>query len=325
MSERTVNESIESQSQTNRTAPDKDYLASLQGYLQGDGEFALHRAYEIGRLALAAGAGPLAITRTHHVSVETLLLQSSSTQEHKRILNAAAEFFAECIAPYEMAYAAFRETNIVLRHFNEVLEQESKRIARALHEEAGQLLVAVYIALENAAKEMPAARTHITKVVELLDQIEVQLRRLSHELSPAMLNDLGLVPALRYLAEGLSLRFSLQISIEDAPQERLPRTIESALYRIVQESLNNVVRHSQATGVSIRFQLESSAICCSIRDNGIGFDLGSVHTRKGERGFGLSGIRERVSMLGGALQINSAIGSGTALVVRVPIENSVEN
>jgi signal transduction histidine kinase len=325
MNTSTVKQNIESNGQANRTTPEEEYLSSLQGYLQGDGEFALHRAYEIGRAALAAGVGPLAITRIHHVSVEAMLLQSSSTQEHKRILNAAANFFAECISPYEMTYTAFRETNVVLRHFNEVLEQEAKRIAHALHNEAGQLLVAVYIALENMAQEMPAARTHITKVAELLDQIEVQLRRLSHELTPAMLNDLGLGPALQYLVEGLSQRFPLQIAIHDAPRERLPRSIESALYRIVQESLNNVVRHSQATEVSIRFQLESSAICCSIRDNGIGFDLGAVQKRKGERGFGLSGIRERARVLGGTVQINPAIGSGTELVVCVPIEKSAEN
>jgi signal transduction histidine kinase len=320
-----VKGSSESHGPTNRPAPNDDYLSSLQGYLQGHGEIALHRAYEIGRAALAAGIGPLAITRIHHVSVEALLLQSSSTQEHNRILNAAADFFAECISPYEMTYTGFREANIVLRHFNEVLEQEAKRIAHALHNEAGQLLVAVYIALENMSHEMPAARPSIANVVELLDQIEVQLRRLSHELAPALLSDLGLDPALRYLAEGLSQRFPLQIAIEGSPQGRLPRRIESVLYRITQESLNNTIKHSQATEVLIRFQREPGAICCTIRDNGVGFDVNSVQTRTGERGFGLSGIRERVSAVGGAVQINSAIGSGTEIVVRVPIENPVDS
>ncbi len=325
MTESVMKTNAESDLEAKRTVRDQEYLSSLQRYLQGDGEFALHRAYDIGRSALAAGVGPLAITQIHHVSLQALLLQSASPQEHKRILNAAAEFFAECIAPYEMTYTAFRETNLVLRHFNEVLEQEAKRISHALHDEAGQLLVAVYIALENTARELPAARTHIAKVAELLDQIEVQLRRLAHELTPAMLNDLGLVPALQYLAEGLTQRFSLQIEIQNAPQERLPRDIESTLYRIVQESLNNVVRHSQATVASIQFQREPAAICCSIRDNGIGFDVNAVQKRNGERGFGLSGIRERVRVLSGTVQINPVVGSGTEVVVRVPLDNSVEN
>jgi len=201
-----------------------------------------------------------------------------------------------------------------------VLEQEAKRIANALHDEAGQLLVAVYIALQNLSDEMPAVQPHVLKVTELLDQIESQLRRLSHELSPAILNDLGLVPALRYLFEGLAQRSGLQISIDAVPEQRLPRRVETTLYHVAKEALHNVIKHAQATTVSIRFQRTAGAVGCSIRDNGKGFDPASVGARQTEQGFGLIGMRERLSVVGGHLQINSTGGHGTELAISIPAE-----
>jgi chemotaxis family two-component system sensor kinase Cph1 len=219
-----------------------------------------------------------------------------------------------------MTYGGFREANTALRHFNEVLEQEAKRIANALHDEAGQLLVAVYIALQDLCNQVPAVQPQVLKVTQLLDQIEVQLRRLSHELMPALLSDLGLVPALRYLFEGLAQRSQLQISIEAVPEQRLPRRVEATLYHVAKEALHNVVKHARATAVWIRFQRKADSICCCIRDNGTGFDPASIADRQGEQGFGLIGMRERLSVVGGSMQINSG-GQGTELVLIIPMEN----
>jgi signal transduction histidine kinase len=295
------------------------YPASLRNYLGGGGEAALQRAYQIGRMALDAGVGMVTIADIHHASLQALL-QDVPIDERNRILTGAAHFFAECISPYEMTYGGFREANTALRHFNEVLEQEAKRIAKALHEEAGQLLVAVYIALQNLSEEIPAARPHTLKVQQLLDQIEIQLRRLSHELTPVLLSDLGLAPALRYLCEGLAQRSQLQINIDPVPGQRLPRRIETTLYQVAKEALHNAVKHAQATAVWIVFQRTSDSIYCRIRDNGKGFDTASIAVRQGEQGFGLMGIRERLSIVGGHLQINSASGCGTELAISIPVE-----
>jgi chemotaxis family two-component system sensor kinase Cph1 len=262
----------------------------------------------------------VAIADIHHSCLRELLAHEVETDERNRILTGAAQFFAECISPYEMTYGGFREANTALRHFNEVLEQEAKRIANALHDEAGQLLVAVYIALQNLCHEVPAVQPHILQVTQLLDQIEVQLRRLSHELMPALLSDLGLVPALRYLFEGLAQRSQLQISIEAVPEQRLPRRVEATLYHVAKEALHNVVKHARATAVWIRFQRKAGLICCCIRDNGTGFDPASIAVRQGEQGFGLIGMRERLSVVGGSMQINSG-GSGTELTISIPVEN----
>jgi signal transduction histidine kinase len=262
----------------------------------------------------------VAIADIHHSCLRELLAHDVGIDERNRILTGAAQFFAECISPYEMTYGGFREANTALRHFNEVLEQEAKRIANALHDEAGQLLVAVYIALQNLCHEVPVVQPHILKVTQLLDQIEVQLRRLSHELMPALLSDLGLIPALRYLFEGLAQRSQLQISIEAVPEQRLPRRVEATLYHVAKEALHNVVKHARATAVWIRFQRKADSICCCIRDNGTGFDPASIAVRQGEQGFGLIGMRERLSVVGGSMQINSG-GCGTELMISIPVEN----
>ncbi|NJD67493.1 MAG: PAS domain S-box protein [candidate division NC10 bacterium] len=208
-----------------------------------------------------------------------------------------------------------------LRHLNETLEQESRRIAHALHDEAGQLLAAVDIALDEFAHELPPpAQPHLQEVKALLDQIEAQLRHVSHELRPTVLDDLGLVPALEFLAEGVSARTGLSITVEGPTTGRLPLAIETALYRTVQEALTNVTKHAQAKSVSVQVKRENRRLRCTIRDDGIGFDASAVQTRKGERGLGLIGIRERLDALGGRLQITSAPGRGTELAITVPLE-----
>ena len=297
-----------------------DYPASLHSYLSGAGESALQRAYQIGRSALEAGTSLVAIADIHHTCLRMLLAHEMASAETERITAGAAQFFAECLSPYEMTYGGFREANTALRHFNEVLEQEAKRIANVLHDEAGQLLVAVYIALQNLSDEVPAVQPHVLKVKQLLDQIESQLRRLSHELVPALLNDLGLVPALRYLFEGLAQRSQLQINIEAVPEQRLPKRVETTLYHIAKEALHNVVKHAQATTVWIGFHRTGDSIRCRIRDNGRGFDPASIAVRHAEQGFGLIGIRERLSVVGGHLEINSVDGRGTELVISIPVE-----
>ncbi len=296
------------------------YPASLQDYLGGAGESALQQAYQIGRRALESGTSLVAIANIHHACLRKLLAHEAATAESDRILTGAAQFFAECVSPYEMTYGGFREANTALRHFNEVLEQEAKRIANVLHDEAGQLLVAVYIALQNLSDEMPAVQPHVLKVTQLLDQIESQLRRLSHELVPALLNDLGLVPALRYLFEGLAQRSQLQINIDAVPEQRLPKRVETTLYHIAKEALHNVVKHAQATTVRIGFHRTADSIRCCIRDNGRGFDPASIAVRQAEQGFGLIGMRERLSVVSGHLQINSAEGRGTELLISIPVE-----
>jgi PAS domain S-box-containing protein len=211
-----------------------------------------------------------------------------------------------------------------LHHLNEGLEAEVKRIAHALHDEAGQLLASVHIGLVEVARDQPS---HVARRLEdvrgLLDKIEEQLRHLSHELRPTILDDLGLRPALQFLADGVSRRTGLQIVVDGSPGARLSSMTETVLYRIVQEALTNVTRHAQATRVTIGIERRGRALRCAIRDDGVGFDVPAVLARRGARGLGLIGIQERLHGIGGTLAIVATPGGGTQLIMSVPVEADV--
>ncbi|HWR21255.1 MAG TPA: response regulator [Verrucomicrobiae bacterium] len=212
------------------------------------------------------------------------------------------------------------ELRALTRHLESVREEERNQIARDLHDETGGLLVAVYIVLDDCARDLPPdAQDRLKEVRALLDQVEEQLRRLSHELRPAILEDLGVVPALQWLAEGVSKRTDLAITVEGDTKGRLPASVETVLYRCVQEGLTNAARHAKANSMRIQLQREAQQIRCTIRDNGIGFDLPAVLAQTGDRGLGLLGMRERLKALDGALQITTAPGQGTALLITIPL------
>ena len=152
--------------------------------------------------------------------------------------------------------------------------------------------------------------------------VEEHLRRLSHELRPTILDDLGLVPALDWLIEGVSTRSGLQITLIDSISGRLPRPIETALYRSVQEALTNIIKHACATLAKVELRQDNASIRCSISDDGIGFDTTDSLARRGGCGLGLSGIRERLYPLRGTLKINSSPGHGTDLIISAPLQDS---
>jgi signal transduction histidine kinase len=203
----------------------------------------------------------------------------------------------------------------------QVREEEARRIAHGLHDEASQLLASVHIALDDLANRIPEQATTLRGVHELLDSVEAQLRRLSRELRPSILDDLGLGPALDWLARGMAERSGIAITV-DAAVERLPATVETALYRIAQEALTNAVRHARASRVQIEVRRSGGSVWLAIRDDGQGFDVDPTLARRGDRGLGLIGIRERVEVLGGQLIIESEKGTGTALWVTLPIGES---
>jgi two-component system, NarL family, sensor histidine kinase DegS len=208
-----------------------------------------------------------------------------------------------------------------LRHLTEALEQEAKRIAHALHDEAGQLLASVHIALESVARDLPAAQGQRVRGIQgLLDEIENQLRRLSHELRPTILDDLGLVPAIEFLTQGISARTGIPISVEGGDVTRLPAHVEEVLYRVIQEALTNASKHAKAANINVTLEQEGKELRCRVCDNGIGFDLRAALASTDERGFGLINMRERLKFVGGTCVITSSPNHGTEVVATVPLE-----
>lgn len=296
----------------------EQYALALRDYLSGSGESALQHAHELGRQALKDGVGVLDVVARHHEAIK-MILESQLPEQRDRTLTAAALFAGECLSSFEMTHRGYQEANAALRRMNERLEEEAKRIAHALHDEAGQLLASVYIALDDVARDVSPARDRLRYVRGLLDQIEGQLRLLSHELRPTMLDDLGLPHALKFLAGGISKRSGLVIEVNDRIEARLPPAVETTLYRVAQEALNNVVRHAKATLIHVTLDRIDGVIQCRVRDNGAGFNPAAAASQPGERGFGLAAMRERLGTLGGSLRIDSVPGQGTDLVMTVPI------
>ncbi len=208
-----------------------------------------------------------------------------------------------------------------LHRLNEALEERAKHIAHELHDEASQLLVSVHIAIDGMVNTLPpSGQQTIGEIKELIERIETELRRLSHELRPTILDDLGLVPAIEFLTQGISKRFGIPIAVEGDTSGRLPPQVEVALYRIVQEALNNITKHARASHVTVRLQKEDSKIHLTVNDDGTGFDVQSVMGQKGRSGLGLIGIRERLIPLRGECIIKSSPGKGTEISVQVPSE-----
>jgi signal transduction histidine kinase len=144
--------------------------------------------------------------------------------------------------------------------------------------------------------------------------MEERLRGLSHELRPTILDDLGVLPALGFLASGFSARTGTVADVRGSTDGRLPPVVETAIYRIVQEALANVARHARARRVAIRIERRDAWLRCSVRDDGVGLPRAS---RPG--GLGLVGIRERLDALGGRMRIGSVAGGGTELKVSIPL------
>jgi signal transduction histidine kinase len=213
-----------------------------------------------------------------------------------------------------------RNSSLALHRVNEMLEEHSKRIANAVHDQAGQLLAAVFIRLDEATRELPpTCGSCFQEIKQMLELIELQLREISHDLRPAALDDLGLIPALQGLIERVSKRSGIIINLAHPLPERLPAGVETTIYRFVQECLTNIAKHAKASRVEILIRRDKHEVQCSVDDDGAGFDINEVLSRKGSRGLGLVGIRERVASVDGTVSIHSLPGLGTQLLVTIPL------
>ena len=202
-------------------------------------------------------------------------------------------------------------------------EEERRRIARELHDEAGQLLTSLLVGLRSLedSTDMRAAKARGRRLREITAQAIDEIGRLAHGLHPAVLDDYGLDVALsRYVAEYTRIqRIPVDLVLNKLDPKKLPPAVQVALYRILQEALTNVARHSGATAVRIVFAHSASALQIDVIDNGRGFDTKAVAiTSTGH--LGIESIRERATMLGGTAIFNSS-SRGTQVRVRIPLAN----
>lgn len=211
----------------------------------------------------------------------------------------------------------------LVQQVTQAQEEERERIARELHDDTLQALVLLSRELETAADapQIPEAlQGRLRKMAVLATSAAESLRRFSRDLRPSILNDLGLVAAIEWLAEDLSRRTSLDTSFRiEGSARRLPAHAELALFRIAQEALRNVEKHAHATRVEIILAFESSRVAMTVADNGVGFVAPSTLDELALVGkLGLIGLKERASLVGGTLSVGSAPGQGTEVSVVIP-------
>ncbi len=205
-----------------------------------------------------------------------------------------------------------------LRRVVEAQELERRRLARELHDETGQALTSILLGLKALEERTddPDSRAATQELRELVVSTLQDVRRLAVELRPSALDDFGLVAALERLTDSFAEQTGIAVDFQTAlADERLPAEVETALYRIVQESLTNVVKHARARRVSILLARKNRAIKAVVEDDGQGFDP----AEETEDGFGLVGMRERLALLGGRLEVESARDAGTTIAAEVPV------
>jgi PAS domain S-box-containing protein len=201
-------------------------------------------------------------------------------------------------------------------------EQERRRVAQELHDELGQALTALKLdvawMLGHLSAGSPTLADKLDAMQGQLDATVAATRRISSDLRPLMLDDLGLIPAAEWLAQNFSERTGIPCNLRIRPPDmELAEPHASALYRILQESLTNVARHAEANRVDIAIERIDGALKLTVRDDGRGFSTVEVRTQKT---YGLLGLRERTVLLGGEANIASEPGRGTTIEVRIPLE-----
>ena len=200
-------------------------------------------------------------------------------------------------------------------------EDERRHLARELHDQLGQQLTALRLTLEaltTESAERGDLRTQVETLQELAKQLDDDIAFRVRGLRSTELEARGLPAALREYVATWSRHFCIPANVYVSPSldERLPREIETTIYRLVQEGLNNVIKHAHASHVDIAFERMADGLSLIIEDNGSGFDPSTV--QEGVQGFGLMGMRERAALVGASLEIESAEGRGTTIFVRVP-------
>jgi signal transduction histidine kinase len=245
------------------------------------------------------------------------------TQDRQLLIQSYANLAAVVIQNswlFEEVRKSNRQLHALSQRLIQAQEKERLHLSRELHDESGQLLAALMVQLgllERDANQEELVRKRLTELKDTTNELQENLHQLAIDLRPASLDHLGLVTALDQYLNDFSKQYNIQVEFEAVgmQEERLPSDVETALFRIVQESLTNVILHAQATHVDVVISQRSGHVAATIEDNGVGF-MPTVLIY--EEHLGLFGMRERVEMLGGRFTIESSPGKGTTVNAEVP-------
>lgn len=220
-----------------------------------------------------------------------------------------------------------RRLRVLSRQVIDVQEQERRHLARELHDEIGQHLTMIKMGLESTVTQLPdeAPAAALNAVIEQVGNLMQQVRSLSLELRPSMLDDFGLGAALRWYAGRAAKLAGFQL-VMDLPEDfpRLTQAAETAFFRVAQESINNLLKHAAATEVQLHLAAGESDVSLRIADNGRGFDLSRIESSAASAtGAGLLGMRERAALIGATLDVDAVPGGGCVVSLSAPITNVI--
>lgn len=206
-------------------------------------------------------------------------------------------------------------------HLLNIREEERKRIGREIHDELGQQLTAIKMDISWIAKKtdpsQEAFKTKLQNVIALLDGGNQSIRRILNELRPVILDDYGLLEALRWQAQQFTANTHIPVAMTASESDmRIPEEISTCIFRIFQEALTNITRYAKATQVKVSLDIDSDSVLLNIEDNGLGFDTELTKTKKS---FGILGMKERVASLNGRFDLSSVPGNGTRISIHIPI------
>jgi signal transduction histidine kinase len=262
---------------------------------------------------------------------ELAVLQRRLQRETVRRM-AAEEAVRKSRLHYGQILAQSRLMQEQLKHLSHqilmVQEEERKYISRELHDEISQILAAINVRLAalkiEAASNTGNLQKNIDTTQHLVEKSVAAVHRFARELRPAILDDLGLVPTLLAFFKDLGKRTGLRISftaVTAVKIEKLDSVKRTVLYRVAQEALTNVSRHARASLAMVSILMQTDAVCMTVSDNGMSFDVDAALAPRQRKRLGIIGMRERVEMIGGVFGIQSAAGSGTTVSVRIPLRN----
>jgi signal transduction histidine kinase len=341
-------------------------LAYQVGMLDGScgGVLELGRTIVVPDISAYRGRGARSLQREHITSLMHVPLMTKGwalgsmcvgthnnaqfNDEEQKLLEAIGNQIAIAVENARLYADVQRKERVRGELFKKALaaqEDERKRIARELHDEVSQSLTALLYDAEDGLEldQLPVIKKRFQSICDLTQHTLNNIHKLMFDLRPSMLDQLGLIPAMRWLAETRLEPKGIRVSVvtnsnpgllksENDPQ-RLSSEIETVLYRVVQEAINNIARHAAARNVEIGLSLNDGVASVNITDDGIGFDLTELSMEaikdinsedfqfsENTRGLGLLGMQERIELLGGELEIDTAPGSGTQIHIRVPIQ-----
>ena len=311
------------------------FASVAEGGLTYEGEFRLRhkaghyihvrsRGYPVRR---EPGGSVVRIVGTHFDLTARKEAEDALRRAHEELEARVRERTAELARANESLRAEIIERQRAERARTELLgrlvfaqEDERRRIAREMHDQFGELLTGLARRIEilgEVCAESPELSPHVDALAELAQQLDRDVDHLVWELRPTALDDLGLRAALANYLQDWSKRVNVRAELHTSGllDDRLAPDVETTLYRIAQEALTNIAKHSSATSVEVILERRPDHVLLMVEDDGVGFDAVAAGT--GTRGFGLLGMQERAALVGATLEIESAVGRGTSVLLRL--------